>query len=172
VGEAGEPGDALRRLLLRWCLRRKSRRRPLSPTRLPCEGSATRLGAHGGPAVPFASGTEATFTFTPDDSSYSVNLTVLDTRGAAGTATPVASHVTNVRPSVNLDLTQPVTNAAVSPGNLTLTLADPLPGVARGPLPQRPRASASGTNTWRSAPPCGSFSRQHGPSQVALEGER
>src|SRR5262249_42563980 len=75
----------------------------ISPTLLHYEWSVTKLGAHGGPAVPFASGTDATFTFTPDDDgSYTVNLTVIDTQGAAGTATPVPLHVSTVPPSVGL----------------------------------------------------------------------
>src|SRR5262249_20344682 len=69
----------------------------ISPTLLHYEWSVTKLGAHGGLAVPFASGTAATFTFTPDDDgTYTVNLTVIDTQGAAGTAAPVTIVVSNV----------------------------------------------------------------------------
>jgi hypothetical protein len=72
----------------------------------------------------FATGTNANFTFTPDDAgTYVVNLVVTDDDAGTGTAQSKTIAVTEVAPTVGI--TGPASVAVLNPVQYTLTTTDP-----------------------------------------------
>lgn len=74
--------------------------------------------------APFATGTAAAFSFTPDDNGvYEVSLTITDSVGDTATATPVTITATNVAPTASI--TGPTVVVPGQNATFTLTATDP-----------------------------------------------